>query len=76
MEPQATSNVPTESNVVIKKEFICDPKLCVGMGYKFKVGKTMASGLSAFIAGVVVASIILLPWLFVMGKICPSQVLR
>lgn len=76
MEQQATPSVSTGKQVVIKKEFVCDPKMCAEAGYKFKIGKTVASGLSGFIAGVAVASIILLPWLFVMGKICPSQVLR
>jgi hypothetical protein len=76
MEQQVTQTGPGGEKVIIKKEFVCDPKLCAGAGYKFKVGKIMASGLSGFIAGVVVASIILIPWMFVLSKMCPTPVVR
>ncbi|MFA6604128.1 MAG: hypothetical protein WCT10_04850 [Patescibacteria group bacterium] len=54
----------------IKKEFFCDLSPCAV--FRFKIGKAIASGLSGFIAGVIVTAIVLLPWMIFLGKLCPS----
>lgn len=56
-----------------KKEFVCDAECCIpSKHYRWKVGKTFATSLTGFVAGVIVATIILYPWLRFLGDYCPT----
>ena len=57
-----------------EREFVDD------MPHKFKTqfGKSVATSLTGFIAGAAVAAVILVPWMFFLGRVCqadPSLVL-
>lgn len=57
----------------LQKEFVCDAACCVpNKAYRWKVGKTFATSLTGFVAGVIVATIILYPWLNYLGDYCPT----
>jgi hypothetical protein len=56
----------------LKKEFVDD------MPHKFKkqLGKSIATGLTGFIAGAIVTGVVLIPWMYFLGKLCPSGLNR
>jgi len=49
----------------IKEEFISKDQ----KDYSFKIGKTMASALTGFIVGFLIATIVLIPYLVWIGKL-------
>ncbi len=66
-------NGPLPEPKALKKEFVCDAACCVpNKSYHWKVGKTFATSLTGFVAGVIVATIILYPWLRFLGDFCPT----
>jgi len=57
-------------------EFACPHDGCNLVEHKIKIGKTMATPLSGFIAGVIFTSIILLPVLYLLGELYPIGILQ
>lgn len=58
----------------IKSEFICDKECCVGHGRRImSIGRSTATALTGFLAGAIVTALVLYPWLYVLGKLCPSR---
>jgi hypothetical protein len=57
----------------VKKEFVCDAACCVpNKKYRWKLGNAFATSLSGFVAGAIVATIMLYPWLRALEEACPS----
>lgn len=56
-------------------EFTCSHEGCENPGHTMQIGKGMATPLSCFIAGAIVATIILLPVLYLLGKLYPIGIL-
>lgn len=40
---------------------------------KFVIGNKFASALAGFVAGAIVVLIVLWPWLYILGKLCPVE---
>ena len=57
----------TKEETVVHKACCVTPK-----GNFFTVGRSWASSLSGFIAGAVAASLVLIPWLLLLAKLCPT----
>ena len=57
----------------VKKEFVYDGTAGAPKTYKWKVGKSLATALTGFVAGVLAATIMLYPWLKFLGDLCPSR---
>lgn len=69
----AVQNMPSNPSDY-KHEFVCDQPCCAGGNHNImRIGKATATGLSGFLAGVIVTAVVLYPWLYVLGKLCPSS---
>lgn len=56
-------------------QFTCPHEDCEDPDHTMQIGKGRATALSGFIAGVIVALIILLPALYLFGKLYPIGIL-
>lgn len=65
-------NAPAEGDTwsKFKREFTCNPESCAAARYHYKVGYLVASSLSGLICGVIIASIVFIPWLVFLSKFC------
>ncbi len=73
MDNQPSAGQPQNGHAkmgFIGKEFVCGPGYCQPDYFRHRLGHSIATALSGFAAGAVVAGLILLPWLFFMGKAC------
>lgn len=65
-------SAPLPANDALKKEFVCDTPCVPASTYKVQLGKKFATALTGFVAGVIVATIMLYPWIKFLGDYCPN----
>lgn len=64
-------NQKPQDKSAVKEEFVCESGKCEEhKKYRWKIGGKMATALAGFITGVIVATVILYPWLHFVSKLC------
>jgi hypothetical protein len=61
------------NNDSVRKEFVCDSPCVPNTQYRWKLGTKFATALTGFVAGALVATMMLYPWLKFLGDLCPDQ---